>query len=121
MAARAQPFFAEEKKSQKGRLEKEGKDALHRKRLPDHPARCFREFRPVRAELKFHRNARNDTQREADSENLRPKPGSAIPFFIPVAQGDRLDDEDQQREPHRELRKNVMERDGEGELQAVNC
>jgi hypothetical protein len=41
-------------------------------------------------------------------------------LFIGGAQRDRLQDEDEQREAHCQLREEVMERNCKGELQPIN-
>src|SRR5208282_809109 len=94
--------------------------ALHRKRLADHATRSSRKLRPVRPELKFHRNSRYHSQREADSKNAPPETGRAIVQIVAGSQRERLQDEDQQGKAHRELRKNVVKRNGEGKVQAVH-
>ena len=88
---------------------------------PITPPADFENCRPVRAELKFHGNPGDDAEREADAENLAPRNArQSVPDFVAGAQGDGFQDEDQQGEAHGELRENVMEGDGESEVQAMN-
>ena len=114
-----EPLFSEKKQSQETRFQKKRKHAFHRQRLPDHSSRGLRKRRPVRPELEFHRNSRHDAERKINSENPRPESRRAIVVFIPGAQCFRLQVDQQQRKPHRQLRKNIVKGDSEGELQPV--
>ena len=121
MGARAKALFTEQEQAQETGLEEEGEYAFHGERLADYAAGHFREFRPVGAELKFHGNAGNYAHGEADAEDFRPETRSAIPLFVAAPEGDCFEDQDQKSETHGELRENVVERDGEGELKAMDC
>src|SRR5208282_1591721 len=94
--------------------------ALHGERLADHAARGSRKLRPVRPELKFHRDPGDHSQREADSKNSAPETGRPIVQIVAGSQPERLQDEDQQGKAHRKLRKDVVKRNGEGKVQAVD-
>src|ERR1700674_2339119 len=120
VGARADAPFTEEKKAEERGLEKKGEDAFHGQRLADYAAGGFGELRPVGAELKFHGDAGDHAEGKTDAENLGPKPRRLIPYFVSAAERDSLEDENQEGQPHSELRKNVMERNGECEMQAVN-
>ena len=87
---------------------------------PITPPADFENSSPVGAELKFHGNAGDDAEGEADAENFRPEARGAIPVFVAGAQGDGFQNEDQQGEAHGELRENVVEGDGEGEVEAMD-
>ena len=60
VTARAQALLAVQEQAQEGRLQKEGEHAFHGQCLADHASGKTREVRPVRAELKFHRNSGHD-------------------------------------------------------------
>jgi len=113
-------LLTEQKQSQEARLQKKGKHAFHRQRLADHAACRFRKRRPVRSELKFHRNARDHAHSKVDPEDPPPKSRCAVVVLIARAQRFRLQIHKQQREAHRQLRKNVMKRDREREVQPVH-
>ena len=99
---------------------KNEKHAFHRQRLPDHAPREFRKLRPVRAELKLHRDARDHADHEIDGENLGPEARAAVVVVIARAQRHGLENHQQQRQPHRELREDVVERNRESELKAID-
>src|SRR5579871_4424097 len=120
MRSRSQSLFAKEEYAQKARFQKEREDSFHRVRLPNDTAGRLRKSRPVGAELKLHGNAGHHTHGEVDGEDLCPKTGSAVVMLIACPQSHRLEDQDQEREPHRQLRKNIMKRHRESEVQAVN-
>jgi len=113
-------LLTEQKQSQEARLQKKGKHAFHRQRLADHAACRFRKRRPVRSELKFHRNARDHAHSKVDPEDPPPKSRRAVVVLIARAQRFRLQIHKQQREAHRQLRKNVVKRDREREVQPVH-
>src|SRR5581483_5398636 len=119
VAPGAEPPLAEEEEAEEPGLEKEREDALHRERLPDHAPRRAREARPVRPELKLHRDAGDDSHREVDREDPAPEARGRIVPRLAGAQRRRLEEHDEEREPHRELREEVVKGDGEGEVEAV--
>src|SRR6202040_2431493 len=82
MSARAQSFLAPNQCADERALQKEREHPFHRQRLSDYSPGVTREVRPVRSELKLHRNAGDDTDREIESEDLGPKPDSLIVFFV---------------------------------------
>src|SRR5438132_9760510 len=82
MSVRSQSFFAPDQRTNERALQEEGEHAFHRQRLSDHATGVFGKVRPVRSELKLHRNAGDDADREIESEYLGPKPDSLIVFFI---------------------------------------
>jgi len=113
------PSFFSPKRNRPRKLEEEGEHSLHRERLADHTAGKRGEARPVGAELEFHRDAGNDTNCEIDGENLCPEAGRSVVTLIVLPQGDPLEHNDEQAKSHRELREEVVKRDGECKLQTV--
>ena len=118
--ARAEALLAEEKQAEEGGFEEEGEDPFHRQRLADDAAGIARELRPVGAELKLHRDAGDDAEQKVDGEDLRPETRRRVVTLVAFPQGQRLEDDDERRKPHRQLREQVMKRDRESEVQAVN-
>ena len=97
-------LLAKQEQSQKRRFQKERKDTLHRQRLADHSAGDARKLRPIGAELKFHWNASDHSDQKIDGEDSGPESCGLVVPFVLVANRDRLQDNDQQRQPHGELR-----------------
>lgn len=64
--------------AKEGRLEKERKDSFHVERHADDAACLPRELRPVRAELKLHRNPGDDTKKKVDGEEPSPKTSRCV-------------------------------------------
>jgi hypothetical protein len=102
------------------RLEKEAEDAFHGQRLANHPAGEPREPRPISAELEFHGNAGDYAEDEVDGEDTAPEACRPIPLLAAGFERHRLEHHDQQCQPHRELGKEIVKGDGEGEVQAVD-
>src|SRR5205814_5097352 len=86
MSARSEPFLTPDQRADERALEKEREHAFHRQRLSDDSAGVFGKVRPVRSELKFHRNAGHDADREIQSENLGPKSNRLVVFIIAGAE-----------------------------------
>src|SRR4029077_15628697 len=116
MSARSEAFLAPDQSADKRALEKEREHPFHGQRLSNHSAGVFRKVSPVRSELKLHRNAGDDADREVQSENLRPKPDRSIVFFIARPEGAPFPVNNEPREPHGELREQVVINDREPEL-----
>ena len=116
----SQLLFAEEKQTQETRLQEERKHALHRQRLADNAAGGLRKARPIGAELEFHGDAGDHAHGEVDGEDSRPEARRAIVVFVARAQRQRLQHYQQQRQSHGQLRKDVVEGDGESEMQPVD-
>ena len=114
-----EPLLAVHEEREERGLEEEREEPLHRERVADHVARVAREARPVRPELELHRDAGHDADREVDPEDADPEAGGVVPALAARAQGERLHDDDQEREAHREDREQVVEQDREGELEPV--
>src|ERR1700686_2058741 len=82
MSTRPEPFLTPDQRADKRALEKEREHPFHRQRLSDDATGVFGKVRPVRPELKLHRNAGDDTDGEVESEDLRPKPNRLLVFFV---------------------------------------
>ena len=72
--------------------------------VADHSTGDARKLRPVGAELKFHWNASDHADQKIDGEDSGPEPGGLVIALILVADRNRLQHDDQQRQPHGELR-----------------
>jgi hypothetical protein len=83
-------FRTVEEKTEKGGFEKERKDALHGERGGDDAARKLRELRPVRAELKLHRDACDDAEQKIDPEDFGPEARRPVVAFIAFPERERL-------------------------------
>src|SRR5882724_8412292 len=116
MAARSESFLTPDQGADERALQEEREHPFHRQRLANYAAGILRKVRPVRSELEFHRNAGDDTDREIQSENLRPKPNRLIVFFITGAERAPFPINQEPRQPHGELRKEVVINDREPEL-----
>jgi hypothetical protein len=115
----AEQFFSVEEQAQKTGFQKESEHAFHRQRLSDDAAGGPGKPAPVGSELKLHGDAGDHAHGEVDAENLCPETGGAVVVLVARAQGHRLQDHDQQRQPHRQLREQIVIRDREGEMKAV--
>src|SRR6478609_5821762 len=82
MSARPESFLAPDQCANERALQEEREHSFHRERLSDHAAGILRKVRPIRPELKFHRNAGDDPDGKIQSENLGPKPNRLIVFLI---------------------------------------
>src|SRR5580700_7297729 len=82
MIAWAQPFLAPDHCPDHGTFQEEGEHAFHGQRLPDEITGKFGETRPVGAELKFHRDAGNDTDGKVDAKNPRPETRCICESFV---------------------------------------
>src|SRR5438034_8555465 len=116
MSARPEPFLAPDQRADERALQEEREHPFHRQRLSDYAAGVFGKIRPVRSELELHRNAGYDPDRKIESENLGPKPDGLVVFIIAGAERAPFPVNDEPRQPHRELRKEVVINDREPEL-----
>ena len=112
-------FFAENEKIEKGALQKKGEQALHAERLADDGARQMRKARPVGPELELHGDAGDDTDGKRQAEDANPEARSVGVDSLLGAQRAPFVEDDDGREAHRELRKQIVKDDGKGELQTV--
>ncbi len=113
-------FSPNKKEPQETRFQKEGEHSLHRQRLSDHSAGSAGELSPVGAELKFHGNSRHHSHREIDAEDVRPEARRVIILFVTGPQRQRFQNHNEQRQPHRELRKQIVESNSVSKVQAIN-
>src|SRR5882724_5020675 len=116
MPARSESFLTPDQRTNERALQEEREHPFHRQRLSDHAAGVLRKVCPIRSELKLHRNAGDDSDGKIKSENFRPKPNRLIVFFVPSSKGAPFPVNDEPRQPHRELRKEVVINDREPEL-----
>lgn len=108
-----------DEQSQKRGFEKEAEHAFHGERLADDSAGGLREGSPIGAELKFHGNTGDHSHGKIDSEDANPEACRTLIIAVAAAPRDGLQHQNQKRQAHGELRKNVMERNGKGELQPM--
>src|ERR1700722_12119833 len=113
-------FFAVEKEAEKCGLEEKAEDSFHCERLANYAAGDPREARPVGAELELHGDAGDHAEDKVDGEDAAPEAGRAIPRFVAGAQGYSFEHDDEKAQAHSELRKQIMEGDGESEVQPVD-
>src|SRR5262249_35232107 len=71
--------------------------------------------------LKLHRDASHDANGEVDPEDAPPEARRRVIALIAFANREDLEDEDEEREAHRELGKQVVVGDGESELKPIPC
>src|SRR5262249_11309206 len=62
---------------------------------------------------------RDHAHRERDAEDADPEPGRIVPALAAAREAEALHDRDEEREAHRQDRKEIVVDDGERELQAV--
>ena len=79
-----------------------------------------RESRPVRSELKLHRNPRDDAEHEVDAKDAAPEARGAIPFLVARLKRDGLENYDEKSKAHGELGKQIVKGNGESKMKAVN-
>src|SRR6266404_7004044 len=119
MCAGAEPFLAPDQRTDKRALQKEREHPFHRERLSDYAAGVLGKVRPIGSELEFHRNTGDDADGKVQSEDLRPKPNSLVVFLVTTSERAPFPVNDEPRQPHGELRKEVVINDREPELQPV--
>src|SRR2546430_509473 len=119
VSARAQSFLTPDQRADECALQEEREHSFHCERLANHAAGILRKVSPICSELKFHRNPRDDTDREIESEDLRPKPNSLVVFLVTSSERAPFPVNQKPREPHGELRKQIVINDREPELQPV--
>src|SRR5271157_3482682 len=116
----AEPLLAVEEQPQERRLQEEGETAFHGQGLSDDAASKAGEMRPVGAELEFHRDSGYYANDKVDTENLRPEAGSPVITLVVCLERQSLQNHDQRRQSHRQLREQVVIGHSERELQAVD-
>ena len=115
----AEALLSEQKQAEETGFQEERKHAFHGEGLADDAAGGFGEARPVGAELEFHGDAGDHAHGEIDGEDSGPEARGLMIMFVAGAQRHGLEHHDQQRQPHGQLRKQVVKCDGEGEVQTV--
>src|SRR5205823_7801978 len=78
-----------------------------------------REARPIGPELELERDARHDAHGEVDREDAPPEARGAVVVRLAAPERRRLEDHDEEREPHRQRREEVVVGGREGEVDAV--
>ena len=116
---RPEPLLAPDERADERALEQEGEHPFHRQRLSDDAARVLREVRPVRPELELHRDAGDHADGEVQPEDPRPEPGRRGVALVTGPQRAPFPEHEEPRQPHRELREEIVVGDGEGELKPV--
>ena len=116
MCARAESFLAPDQGTDEGALQEEREHPFHRQRLADHTAGVLGKVRPIRSELKLHRNAGDDADGEIESENLRPKSNGLIVFLVTRPKRAPFPVNQEPRQSHRELREKIVIDQRESEL-----
>jgi len=102
------------------RFQGKRRHTFHGESLSEDSAADPRGVAPVGPELELHGYAGDYAHREIDGENLRPKPRGVIVVFAPRVHRHGLENQDEQRETHGQLGKNVVKRNGKGEMKTVN-
>ena len=93
----------------KTRFQEERKGSFHREGLPDYTAGFARKSGPVSPKLELHRYSGNHTDGKVDREDSCPEARRLMVLLVRSLERDGLEQRDQQREPHRELREQVVE------------
>ena len=117
--ARTQSLFAPDERSDKGAFQKEREHAFHSQGLSNDAASVFGEARPVSPELKLHRNTGHHPDGEIETENLGPESRGLIVFLSTCPQSAPFPIDQEPRQAHGELRKEIVVGDREGELNTV--
>src|ERR1039457_5554982 len=120
MRLRPKALFSEEEDTQETGFEKKGKYSFHGECLPYDSTRGLGKAGPVSPELKLHRDARDHAHGEVDREDLGPESSRAAVVLVARPQRHGLENQDQQRQPHGQLWKDVVKSHRECEVQTVN-
>src|ERR1700743_1032683 len=118
MDRRSNPVPAEDQDAPKARFQGEGEDAFGGKCASEDVADVFRIYGPVSPEFKFHNNAGGHAEPEDEGEDADPEPDGH--FETPVFRFDVQPFEDDEDKAHADAQRrvDVMEANGEGELNA---
>jgi len=111
--------LTEEEHSQERGLQKKGEDSLHRQRLTDNPPCVIGKRRPIRAELKFQRDTGDDAKSETQGKDAGPEASDLMKVLTDAEEIPGAKVQDEQRQAHGELGKQIMKCRSDGELQAV--
>src|SRR5271155_4745700 len=115
----SQSLLAPDERAYKCALQKESEHTFHGQRLSDYAPGVPRKSCPVRSELKFHGNARDNTHGKIEAKNLRPKANRVVVLFIARFQGAPFPVDQEPGQSHGELRKKVMIGQREAELESA--
>jgi hypothetical protein len=119
MEPRPEPLPAVEEQAEEGRLEEEGEHAFHGQRLADDPSGEVAEPGPVGPELELERDPGDHADGEVHAEDAGPEARSLVVERAPGPVRLQLEEEDEERQPHRQLGEQVVVGDGEAEVQAM--
>src|SRR5262245_12108696 len=108
----------EKENAQKARLQEEGREALVSHERADDICCGIRKAAPVGSELERHDDSGHHAESEGDRKNLGPEDRNAKISVILGPQIKSFEHRDVAREPHRECRKQNMERNDPEELEA---
>ncbi len=97
--------LAEQHDREERRLDEERRQHLVAEQRPADVAGALDEAGPVRAELKAHRDARHDAERERQREDLDPEVIGVLPRLVARGREPDAEEEQQPREPDRDRRK----------------
>ena len=112
----ADPLHPEQHHAQEAGLEEKCRQHFIGHQRADHRAGLVGEYGPVRAELIGHHDARDDTHRESDREDLQPV-AEQVEIDLPAGpEPEPFEYRQIARQPDREGGENEMEADREGEL-----
>ncbi len=114
-----QPLLSEDQQREKGRLQEEGEESLHRQRVANDVPGVAREARPVGPELELHRDSGDDAEGEIEAEDPDPEPGGVVPALSPATQAEGLHHDDEKGQAHGQDGEQVVVDDRECELEAV--
>src|SRR6266536_1127395 len=108
----------EEENTQEACLQEESREAFISHEWANDIRGGVREATPVGPELERHNDSRHHAKTEGDRKNLRPEDRNAKKSVILGLQVKSFEHRDVAREPHRECRKQNMERNDPEELEA---
>lgn len=120
MSPAAKSFFTKQKEPQKRRFEEKGKHPFHGQGLADDTSGKAGKPRPVGPKLKLHGDASNHAKEKADAKDFAPKLCSPVEPVVIFPQCQAFQHDNQERQPHRQLGKQVMKGNGKGKLPSVD-
>ncbi len=109
---------AEQQHRQETGFEEKGEDPLGRQGAAEDIPHVAGVGGPVGAELEFHHDARGDADGEGEGEDPGPEPGHLVIERVSGLQPEPLHDHQAHAQADAQRRVDVMERDGERELDA---
>src|SRR5664279_1630365 len=120
MRALAQALFTVQEQTEKCGFQEEGEATFHRQSLSNDATRKAGKMRPVGAKLKLHRDSGHNPDCEINTEDLGPKTGGFVVGLVVRPHREGLKNHDQRREPHSQLREQIVVCHGESELQTMD-